>query len=62
MKFTAEVKMDNDAFCGELGAWVRGLSFVLDDIRDKIQFETKEATLLDSNGNTVGEYKIEGEI
>ena len=58
MKATISIVMDGAAFEGDGGALE--LSDILKDLAKHVAYGERERTLMDSNGNRVGQFKITG--
>jgi hypothetical protein len=61
MKLTLEIEMDNDAFSGYGQAHYEAAR-ILSEAAYKIEHGAWAFPLLDSNGNKVGEVKLNGAI
>lgn len=58
MQLAINLNLDNDAFVQ--GRWEE-IKFCLDQVMDKIQHETYDGSMRDTNGNKVGNFEITGE-
>jgi len=54
MKFKCEIKMDNAAFEYEQSE----LTYILENMKGQVWTGQSKATIFDSNGNRVGQWRI----